>query len=160
MTITDTPAIDETVQADVADLSQVIELMTTDKSNDWSDEIRVLESIEKQLEAARAQIETYEANVGPIQNIVVVSRYAELGRFAAVTLGANEEWRSNDITSALSTFWSQIDSRKIGGQSEEELTYWRTLADNLGIQHDGPEPIPVYSVPVDPMDDLQCESCQ
>lgn len=35
--------------ATAADLSQVIELMTTDKSNDWSEEIAVLVNLEQQL---------------------------------------------------------------------------------------------------------------
>lgn len=44
-----TPEATERKPADAADLTRVIELMVTDKSNDWSEEIAVLVDMERQL---------------------------------------------------------------------------------------------------------------
>lgn len=124
----------------VSELDNIVSFMSSDKSNDWSAEIDALRAIESELLSLQEEVETYRANVGSIENIVKTSRYARLGQFAAVTLGANEEHRSSDITSDLTTFWQAIASPAIGGQSDEDLKYWRTLADRMGIRHDGPKP--------------------
>lgn len=123
----------------VSELDNIVSFMSSDKSNDWSAEIDALRAIETELLSLQGEIETYRANVGPIESIVKTSRYARLGQFAAVTLGANEEHQSCDITSDMTTFWQAIGSPAIGGQSDEDLIYWRAIADLMGIRHDGPK---------------------
>lgn len=132
------------LEGSLAELDTVLSFMSTDKSNDWTEEIATLQGIEQnsravlaELRQMREEVETWRANLGAVADVVDTSRFARLGRQTAATLGANLEWECADITSDLSTFWSQIASPAIGGQNPEDLKHWRALADRLGIRHDG-----------------------
>lgn len=126
------------------ELDSVVGFLSSDKSNDWTEELATLAKIDtnaraaiEELKTLREEVEAWRANLGTVDDVVTTSRYARIGRQAAVTLGANQEWRSSDITGDLSTYWSAIASPEIGGQSPEALAHWRELADHLGIRHDG-----------------------
>ncbi|MET0885668.1 MAG: hypothetical protein ABWX92_04385 [Mycetocola sp.] len=127
------------VNQNLTALGDVISQMAEDKSNNWSDEVRTLTDVEKELLAAREELETYRANVGSLDGIVAISRYARIGKYTAAMMGSRENWESSDMLADISTLWGQMDDRAIGGQSEEELAYWRKIADDLSIRHDGAE---------------------
>jgi hypothetical protein len=123
---------------DAAELSQVISFMAEDKSNDWSDEIKTLESIETELAALRDENETFRANIGGIDTIVLQSRYARLGRYLAISLGANEEWDNDSIAEGAAELWKRMGGEHpLGDQDDAALKHWRALADRFGIEHDG-----------------------
>lgn len=122
-----------------AELAQVIGFMAEDKSNDWSEEIAVLGSVEVELLALRAKVAQYEANIGPSDNVEAAGHYAQLGEFTAALLGANEEW---DIAfpEYMAEHWLQVGGQpSISDQNEAALTHWRAIADRLGIEHDALE---------------------
>lgn len=127
-----------------AELGQVIEFMSADKSNDWSDEIKTLEGIERELVALRSTLakrklenETYLANIGPVSSAALMGRYARLGRFTAISLGANEEWRNDDLTEDLAQLWIRLGGTPQLSDDASALPHWRELADRFGIAHDG-----------------------
>jgi hypothetical protein len=121
-----------------AELSQVMEFMATDKSNDWSEEIAVLANVESELLEARDKLQTYYDNIGSLGTIVTMSRYARLGKFTAALLGSHEEWPGSEMLEWIAEQWGRIDStHSIAGQNAAELQYWRKIADRLGIEYDG-----------------------
>lgn len=121
---------------DTAAITEIISFMSSDKSNDWTAEIETLTAADAELDTLRREVETYRANVGPLENIVDTSRYARLGEYTAVRLGANLEWSGADICADIANTWGRIGSPAIADQSSEDLAHWRVIADRLGIEYD------------------------
>lgn len=65
-----------------------------------------------------------------------VEPFTRLGRYVAALMGANEEWDSAaDYLEDIAGAAQRYGVGNIG--SEAELGRWRTIADELGIEHDG-----------------------
>jgi hypothetical protein len=93
--MTDTNATQPTVPvvADLSALSETINQMSEDKSNDWTNEIATLADVEKELIAARANLEIYRRHVGGLETIESASRY----------LAGDDEWNLDDLP------WNQVE---------------------------------------------------
>jgi len=128
----------EPTVASLPALSEVINMMAEDKSNDWAEEIATLTEVETELIAARADLETYRANVGRLENIVTTSRYARLGAIVAVTIGSERDLNLGD--EMINDF---SDSATVIGLPNpgaiENLEHYRKLADAAGIQYEPDE---------------------
>lgn len=67
-------------------------------------------------------------------------QYAIFGRRVAALLGSHERWPGSEMLGWVEEAAANlIDFPAIGGQSPAELVLWRTVADQLGIEHDGEE---------------------
>lgn len=133
-----------TAPADDAGLAEAINQMAEDKSNDWTDEIEALEAVERELASLRAQVEQLTAensifttNVGPVEGVELIGRYAKIGQFAAIVLGANEEWDNDDLTEDIAQLWIKVGGAPQLSDDHTALPHWRKLADEHGIAHDG-----------------------
>jgi hypothetical protein len=116
-------------------LADVVDLMTTDKSNDWSDEITTLKQAQEELRAIREELETYRANVGGIDDIVAVSRYARLGTYTGALLGSLAVWEEPDaMLLELAEYTEKIGLNHPG--KSENTPQWRVIADTLDIDYD------------------------
>lgn len=72
------------------------------------------------------------------------AQYALLGRYTAALLGSCEDWDGGDICEAIAEHAANLDRAGgdfpgLGDQDADELKLWRTVADELGIEHDGEE---------------------
>jgi hypothetical protein len=64
--------------------------------------------------------------------------YAKLGEYVAALLGANPEWTSPaDYLEEIAAKAHALGLDPISDQDDEDLAHWRTVADALGIAHDG-----------------------
>lgn len=73
-------------------------------------------------------------------NTISTEQYAALGQHVAALLGANSDW--DGAAEYLEEFAAVAQSKlgqPVGGQSDEGLAFWRKVADELGIEHDGPD---------------------
>jgi hypothetical protein len=64
--------------------------------------------------------------------------YARLGEHVAALLGSNTEW--DDPAAYLEEIAAKANAlglEPVGDQDAEGLAHWRTVADALGIEHDG-----------------------
>lgn len=74
-----------------------------------------------------------------------MAQYARLGRVTAAYLGANDDYNGGDICMEIANFVEEGLNTEvepfpsIGGQGPEEFKFWRVIADQLGIEHDGDE---------------------
>lgn len=136
-------------------LSEAINQMAEDKSNDWSDEIEALEAVERELADLRAQVgqltaenAVFTANIGPVDDAELIGRYAKIGQFTAIALGANEEWDNDDLTEDIAQLWIKVGGTPQLSDDHTALPHWRKLADEQGIAHDGED---------DDLDDDTCD---
>ena len=59
---------------------------------------------------------------------------------ALIALGSKSEWTMEDnfaVTESVAMLAKRCGLPDAANQSDEELAYWRALADDLGIDHDG-----------------------
>ena len=68
--------------------------------------------------------------------------YASLGYYVAALMGANEEWDSPADYLEMIAEKAQALGANISDQDAGSLAFWRKIADDLGIEHDGEEPEP------------------
>jgi hypothetical protein len=116
-------------------LTEVINQMAEDRSNNWADEIVTLTEAETALAAALAELETYRANVGPIDDIVTLSRYARLGQNVAANIGTALAWDDCDeYITDFAAFATRIGLPDPG--SADSLVFYRKLADTVGVDYD------------------------
>lgn len=64
-------------------------------------------------------------------------QYARLGRFVAALMGANEEWDSAADYLEYIADEAGINGIVLSSNNEEPLVFWRKIADELDIDHDG-----------------------
>lgn len=110
--------------------------MTTNaEQNQWCAECGGTENLIRERDteictACKAAVETITEPT--------TEQYAKLGRYVAALMGANEEWDSAaDYLEDIAFIGSHVLGVSVGDPGDDELKFWRTLADKLGIEHDG-----------------------
>lgn len=61
--------------------------------------------------------------------------YAKFGRYVAALLGANAQW--NDAGDILEDIAGKANSLDFPVSDSDVTEFWREVADELGIDHDG-----------------------
>ena len=67
---------------------------------------------------------------------ITQAQYAAFGKRVAARMGANREWDS--AADYLDTFAFEAESiLGVPTGDEEHIRYWRSIADEIGVDHDG-----------------------